>query len=164
MFCFPAPLPGWLTALAGVERGLHPGRREPPMTALVPKSCARALLNRKAEEIDNLSDTGELRWVFDVAQQGAIRRCPRYWLKEIQSPNSVRGLDFAAAFALMVPLAMRSRLATEEVVALLCSSRPSVWYMITKGEVRAEKDEAGRYWIEKASLYAWLQSRWINGR
>lgn len=131
---------------------------ETGLPVLVDKSICRHVLRLGDEEVMEMVDTGELRWVFDVAS-GDARRVLRFWFGEVLRPRTHDHRTLAEVVEMIAGHKTEAWLRTGTVMRTLWLHRQNVHDLIEAEELRAEKRKQ-TMWVERASLLDFLQRRW----
>jgi hypothetical protein len=127
---------------------------------LVDVNRAMECLSYGIEVVNQLVDTGELKWVFDVGS-GAGRRELRFWLGELLLPEAQREKPLTEVLNAIAGHSTMSELRASTVGDILLLRRPSVWRFVVTGELNGR--QAGHVqWINRAALVSFLGRRWIG--
>jgi hypothetical protein len=128
---------------------------------LVPTYVAMATLGVPAEQVWEMVDCGELRWVWDVSVAEDRRRELRFWLSELMAPQLARAYATEHVVDRVVGHALSPELRAVTVGRILYVSRATVLRL-----VRAEQID-GRLmghtqWVHRGSLKHFLSRRLVQ--
>ena len=130
---------------------------------LLDVSGAMYTLRLEQATVLEMVDTGELRWVFDVATRapGATRRELRFWLGELLAPGAHTDKSARDVVEAVVGHEVSPELRSHTVCNLLRVARPHLRRLAVTGELRGDVNGRVR-WIERASLCQFLERRLVN--
>jgi hypothetical protein len=130
-------------------------------TVFLDLNGVRAARGISADKVNQLVESGELLWVFNLAQAhgGKHPRNLRFWLPEIADARAVRQLSLDAVISKILPPG-RSTINGAEIGRWFLVSRPTV-KLIGKNLRGAVKNRLLH--VRRDSLAHWLQQRWIGG-
>lgn len=120
-------------------------------------------LRQEQATVLEMVDTGELRWVFDVASNadGSTRRELRFWLGELLAQDAQVDRTVQEVVAAVVGHELVPQLRGHTVCNLLRVARPHLRRLAVTGELRG--DVTGRVrWVERPSLCEFLERRLVN--
>lgn len=137
--------------------------RRPYRPVLVSAGTAMQVLGQEHTTVMEMVDTGELRWVFDVATGSECqkRRELRFWLGELLAPAAHADKSVGDVVTAVVGHELSPQLRGHTVCNLLRIARPHLKRLVVTGELGG--DVTGRVrWIERTSLCDFLQRRLVN--
>ena len=130
-------------------------------TVFLDMNGVRAARGISADKVNELVESGELLWVFNVAQAhgGNHPRNLRFWLPEIVDARAVSQLSLDTVISKILPPG-RSAINGAEIGRWFLVSRPTVKHIGEKlgGAVKNQLLHVGR-----DALVRWLRQRWIGG-
>ena len=137
----------------------------PYRPVLVQVEGAMAHLGVAREDVLGMIDTGELRWVWNVATAGE-RRELRFWLGDAGAPGELRDrtlrhLTWEEAIRRLVGREQLAELRSVTVADLLGVHRQQMFRLLRTGAVTG-RTTGGVSWIHRASLVTFLATRWLG--
>lgn len=161
----------------GVARGLDGSRQDRQLSlpgyvaktrydkVLLDTRQAMAELEYSAQTIREMTDLGELRWVWDVSLKQADIEARRFWYGELKR---VKAGDFSAihfqpddVISAVVGHETQARLRSHTVCQMLVISNPTLQYLHQAGELAGDVTKGVR-WTDRTSLVAFLRRRLIS--
>jgi hypothetical protein len=136
--------------------------KEPWRPVLVDTRIAMTELGFSGRTIREMTEAGELRWVWNISvNQGPIRDL-RYWVGELlrlkAGDLSARTMDRDAVIRMVVGHETQPELRSHTVCGLLLVTHPTLLFLHRAGELSGRVDKCVR-WIERESLVEFLKRR-----
>lgn len=129
------------------------------MTPLATLNTVRLLRGLSTEAVLALVESGQLRWVFNIATSGRTARELRFWPRELKEPGSVAKLAPALVVNELLGT-QRTQFRGSEVADFLCASRQLI-QRLHQGRQIAGRIEGHTRWITRQSLAEFLNRRLI---
>jgi hypothetical protein len=134
-------------------------KRRPYKPVLVSLACAATELGLEPETVTQMTESGTLRYVFDISATGAKRRALRFWLRELRGHPGDAPQTVDAAVEEIAGPALFERVRTSTVSGRFQTTRTVVHKWLALGEIDGGKDQAGRQFVSRTSLVGFLKRR-----
>jgi hypothetical protein len=123
-------------------------------------ATVRAARGITIQRVNQLVDTGELMWVFNVGRldSGKPIRQLRFWFPEVSNAKDVAGLKLAEVIQKILPESRRH----------FSGSEIGQWFLVSKPTVQRIGIETGgvlkdrMLQVERPALAAFLHRRWLG--
>lgn len=133
----------------------------PPNTHLVTSEFVRALRGISSEAVQDLVESGQLRFVWNVTARPRAREISelRFWLQETIAPIPFTvGLRDAVQAILG---ARRTCWRGTEIAQMMMVSRPCI-HRLRKSRALPGKIKGSTLWVQRSELQRFLNIRWLG--